>query len=171
MPKKKPRHTAPPPAAAIHVESVALPRGVFVAICATLVVAGAVLRVLAAQDELWLDELWSFRLVHTLTEPAGIFTRLHHDNNHHLNSLYLWFVTGSPVWIRYRLHVVAAGIVTLVVAAVLARREGGRAQAFGVTLLLSGSFLMVLYGSEARGYALAVCFAFSAALLAARGET
>jgi hypothetical protein len=166
--KKKSRQAAAPEAAATHADNAAVSRGLFVAICAALVVAGAVLRVLAAQGELWLDELWSFRLVHTLTEPTGIFTRLHHDNNHHLNSLYLWFVTESPVWIRYRLHVVAAGIVTLVLAAVLARREGGRAQAFGVTLLLSGSFLMVLYGSEARGYALAVCFAFSAALLAAR---
>ena len=171
MSKKKPQ---PRPAAATlapaatDVDHFAVSQGVFVAIGAALVLAGATLRVLAAQGELWLDELWSFRLVHTLTEPAGIFTRLHHDNNHHLNSLYLWFVAESPVWIRYRLHVVVAGIATLVLAAVLARREGGRAPAIGVTLLLSGSFLMVLYASEARGYALAVCFAFSAVLLAAR---
>ena len=138
------------------------------AIGAALVVAGAVLRVLAAQGELWLDELWSFRLVHTVTEPAGIFMRLHHDNNHHLNSLYLWFVTESPVWIRYRLHVLVAGTATLALAALIARREGGRAPALGALLALGGSFLMVLYASEARGYALAVCFAFLAVLLAAR---
>ncbi len=50
----------------------------------------------------------------------------------------------------------------------IARREGGRAPAIGAMLLLGGSFLMVLYASEARGYALAVCFAFAAVLLAAR---
>jgi hypothetical protein len=141
---------------------------VFVATAAALVLAGAVVRVLAARGELWLDELWSFRLVQTLSEPAGIFTSLHHDNNHHLNSLYLWFISESPVWIRYRLHVLAAGVGTVVLAAALARREGGRAPAIGGILVLGGSFLMVLYASEARGYALAVCFAFAAVLLAAR---
>ncbi len=166
--KKKPRQAAAPEPAAVQADKVAGSRGVFVAIGAALVVAGTVLRVLAAQGELWLDELWSFRLAHTVTEPAGIFTRLHHDNNHHLNSLYLWFVTESPVWIRYRLHVLVAGTATLVLAALIARREGGRAPALGALLALGGSFLMVLYASEARGYALAVCFAFLAVLLAAR---
>ena len=168
MPKKKPRQPAARTIAAVHPDNVNVARGVLVGMTAVLVIVGALLRVLAAQGELWLDELWSFRLVHTLDGPGGIFTSLHHDNNHHLNSLYLWFVVESPVWILYRLHAVAAGVASMILGALIARREGGRAVALAAALLLGASFLMVLFASEARGYALAVAFAFGAVLLAAR---
>lgn len=168
MPKKSSRKPAARTIAAPPAEHVVAQPRLFVAAIAVLVLAGTVVRVLAARGELWLDEIWSFRLVHLLTGPAGVFTSLHHDNNHHLNSLYLYFVNESQEWIRYRLHALAAGVATIVLAATVARREGGREPALAAALLLGGSFLMVLYASEARGYALAVCLSFSAVLLAAR---
>ncbi|MBA2305453.1 MAG: hypothetical protein H0W08_22865, partial [Acidobacteria bacterium] len=173
MSKKKAvrKVTRPVPAAASSTPpwpTAVLRPAVFTGILTAIVATGALLRVLAAGGELWLDEIWSFRLAHLLTTPAGVFTALHHDNNHHLNSLYLYFVRESPVWIRYRLHTLAAGVGTMIVACVIARREADRRTVLGVALLTSGSFLLTLYASEARGYALAVFFSFMAVPCAAR---
>ena len=37
-----------------------------------------------------MDELLSLRLVSALESPLGVFTAVHHDNNHYLNSLWLY---------------------------------------------------------------------------------
>ncbi len=96
-----------------------------------------------------------------------MFTAIHHDNNHHLNSLYLYFVRESASWILYRLHVIAAGTATVILAGIITKRAGDRA-AVAAMLLSAASFPLVLYSSEARGYALAVFCAFLAIPLADR---
>ena len=167
MAKKKPRTKAPQPVR-VATSTPSWPTPVFVGVLAAIIATGALLRALAAGGELWLDEIWSFRLAQGLTSPAGVFTALHHDNNHHLNSLYLYFVHESPVWVRYRLHSLVAGVGTILLAGIIGRREADQPTALAATLLTSGSFLLTLYASEARGYALAVFFAFLAVPLAAR---
>src|SRR5678815_3319816 len=79
-----------------------VPPRAFAIAMGVVVLVGAVLRIWAARGELWLDEIWSFRVVHLLSGPAGILTGLHHDNNHHLNSLYLYFLPETTHWMLYR---------------------------------------------------------------------
>jgi hypothetical protein len=132
---------------------------------AAIVVAAAIVRVAAASGELWLDEIWSFRLAGFQDTALAVFTAIHHDNNHHLNTLFLYFVPETASWITYRLHVILAGTLTVLLAGVIARRGGDRTGLIAI-LLCAASYLLVLYSSEARGYALAVCFGFLAIPLA-----
>ena len=53
-------------------------------------VAGLMLRVFATGGELWLDEVWSLLKIADLTSPLEILTKVKHDNNHLLNSLWMW---------------------------------------------------------------------------------
>lgn len=57
---------------------------------ATLI--GLTLRILGARGDLWLDEIWTLKLLEHVGSPGEIFWNLAHDNNHPLNSLYLYFV-------------------------------------------------------------------------------
>jgi hypothetical protein len=134
----------------------------------SIVIIAAAARILSATGELWLDEIWSIRLAHLAAGATGVFTGIHIDNNHHLNTLYLQHLPelGGP-WITYRVHALVASVATVIFAAAIGRRAGAATSATA-TLLTGGSFLLTLYGSEARGYALAVCFSFAAIVA---GET
>ncbi|HEY1302347.1 MAG TPA: hypothetical protein VGF24_02280, partial [Vicinamibacterales bacterium] len=55
-----------------------------------LLTAAIGLRVIAARGDLWLDELWSLSFARQLDSPLQIWTSIHHDNNHPLNTLYLF---------------------------------------------------------------------------------
>ena len=57
-----------------------------------LLVLSAGLRLLAARGDLWLDELWSLSFARQMTSPLDVWTAIHHDNNHPLNTLYLFVV-------------------------------------------------------------------------------
>ncbi len=92
-----------------------------------------------------------------------MFSALHHDNNHHLNSLWLWFCSGETASWLLRLPSLLAGSATPLLGACLLRRHG-RLEALLGAGLLAGNALLVLMGSEARGYALAVFFCLLALL-------
>ncbi len=122
---------------------------------AALVVAGAVLRVLAARGELWLDEVWSFERARGLTGLWQVFS-LHHDNNHHLNTLWLALWEPTAPALLLRLPAVLAGTASVWLAALCLEPRGRAAALWGAGLVASNG-LLVLLGSEARGYGLAVC--------------
>lgn len=113
---------------------------------------GLVLRVWAADGALWLDEAWSATLAHDAATPLGIFVQINHDNNHHLNSLWLQTVgLGAPP-IVVRAVSIVAGTLSIFVAGLIGLRRGpmvGLATAF----LFALSPVLVTLGSEARGYA------------------
>lgn len=132
--------------------------------------------------DLWLDEIWSLGLVRDVKAPWEILTRVLHDNNHPLNSLWLWLLPPTgPAWI-YRLLAWVAGALTVLLAGFVGRRlfarlhpeaGGAAADAAGlITAVLAGSsHLLGHYASEARGYAPAVAAALLAGLaLLHRGE-
>src|SRR6516165_5344836 len=50
-------------------------------------------RLAAMQTEFWFDETWSWEFARTAASPLQVFVGAdqHHDNNHKLNTLYLWF--------------------------------------------------------------------------------
>ncbi len=123
-----------------------------------LVVLAALLRLAASRGDFWLDEIWSWTFARQASSALDIFTSFAHDNNHILNTLFLYFLGDQFNWVVYRIPSVLAGVATVVVAALIGRRSS-RLAALTAMLLTSCSFLLVLYGSEARGYAFVVFFA------------
>lgn len=131
------------------------------AACVVMVVVATALRFWASITPLWLDEIWTVFLLEKVRSPLEVFTGIHHDNNHYLNTLYLYFVGRPETWWLYRLHSVAAGAGAVVLAGLIGRRRG-RAEAVGSMVLIGFSYLLIHYSSEARGYALLVFFALLA---------
>ena len=109
---------------------------------------GLFFRVYAATFELWLDEIWSVKNVRASSTPLEAFL-LRIDNNHPLNSLFIYFTADSPFLLR--LFSLSCGLLSLVVAFNF-KKLWGRFSAEVLTISLSISFLMVLYSTEVRGY-------------------
>ncbi len=142
---------------------------------ALIVMASAAARWTGMTCDLWLDEIWSLGLVRDVKAPWEILTRVLHDNNHPLNSLWLWLLPPTgPAW-TFRLLSWFAGALAVLLAGLVGRRlfarlhpdaAGGTADAAGlITAVLAGSsHLLGHYASEARGYAPAVAAALLAVL-------
>lgn len=124
------------------------PRPVLLAI----VLLGLALRIASARGGLWLDEAWSAKLAHDAGTPLGIFLNINHDNNHHLNSLWMQLVGFDAAPMLQRAVSIVTGTLAIWVAARIAAPRGTI-----VALVTAGLFalspVMVTYGSEARGYA------------------
>jgi uncharacterized membrane protein len=122
------------------------------ALTGVLVVAvGALVRLAAASNEIWLDEVWSLRIATDIGSVWQAFT-IKHDNNHVLNTVYLHWVGLRDAWVVYRLPAVLAG--TGAVALVLLCERGARrTEALATAALMAVSYPLVLYSAEARGYA------------------
>ena len=118
---------------------------------AILIVAAAVLRVLATHNDLWLDEIISLGIADQVKSPWQIFNTVHNDNNHYLNTMYLYFVKGQTYPPVYRYLSVMFGV-GLVPAGywLLARRS--RVEAVIFAGLLACSYPLIHFSSEARGY-------------------
>lgn len=130
---------------------------------------GVLLRLLGLRGDLWLDEVWNIALVNRVSSFVAIFTEIRVDNNHLLNSLWLYLlkvVTGhtldrdmAVLW--YRGFAAVSGLATLGLLPRLADSLGSALVPPGVTttfrrlliFLFSCSYMMVLYSTEARGYA------------------
>ena len=135
------------------------------ALLVAIVLLAAVLRLLALSSELWFDELWSLEFARNAHSPLEIWTGAghHHDNNHKLNTLFLYYVPDAAPFAVYRLHSYAAGLLAVVLAAMAVWKRGTLAAAFAALLFAVESWF-VLCSAEARGYALAVALALSAYL-------
>jgi hypothetical protein len=138
-----------------------------------LVILFGAVRFAGLFNDLWLDELWSLALVGQLHSPAEVLTRLWHDNNHPLNSLFLYWLNPAKADWHYRLLSWFTGTAAIGFAGLIARRlfvllhpgaSPGQAPAAGIitATLVGGSYFLVHYSSEARGYAPAVGFCFLA---------
>jgi hypothetical protein len=125
------------------------------------VLLGGFLRLACLGAEFWLDEIWSYELAHAAGSPFGILFATRHDNNHHLNTLWLSFWPAGLWWGWYRLHAVLAGLASIMLAARVLRRAG-RIEAILAAWLVASCSWLVLAGAEARGYALVICFALLA---------
>jgi hypothetical protein len=137
-------------------------------------VVGLVLRAIAARGDLWLDEIWTLDLVRKIQSPLDVLTRLKHDNNHPLNSLLCWLLLESRHDIVFRLPSVVAGGVAVMAAARVAWRLAAEQHRRLAAVMAAGcfavSFLMVNYGSEARGYGLALAFSLVAWMCVLEGH-
>lgn len=125
------------------------------------------IRILSAHGGLWVDEAWSAVLVAKVDTPLDVFTSINHDNNHHLNSLWMQAVGyATPPLALRALSIVTGAATVLVVAAIGARRSTAHALVGAALFALSP--ILVNYGSEARGYAPMLLCALGAILVAAR---
>ena len=130
---------------------------------AVIVVASLAVRVVASRGDFWIDEIWSVNFAREATSPADIF-RLRVDNNHLLNTLILHLERfQSSFWVM-RMHSVLAGAASVALAGLWLRRWAGSPAAVFAMILLACSYIMVNYGSEARGYAMQVMFLLAALL-------
>lgn len=126
-----------------------------------LLVVATVLRCRGALNSLWLDEIWSLDLAATVRSPLDIFTSLHHENNHYLNTLYLYLAGNHGDWPGYRIPSLLAGIGSVFMAWLIGRRRSLVDALFSLTAI-AFSYVLILYSSEARGYATTVFCAFLA---------
>jgi len=132
---------------------------IYIVVCLITGISAVLIRARAAINDLWMDEIWSVELVRELHSALGVFTRTHHDNNHYLNSLFIYFLGQHGNWPAYRILSEIAGIGIIVVAWFIGARRA-RPTAFFSLLLVSFSYVAILYSSEARGYAALVFFCF-----------
>jgi hypothetical protein len=129
-----------------------------------IVIVASVLRVLASRNDLWLDEIWTLLFVRDATSPLGVFTEIRHDNNHYLNSLWVYAFRGHDNWAGFRGLSVLSGIGTVVLAGTIAARIAPRARLTAMALAAT-SYVLVVYASEARGYAPMLLFALGSFVL------
>ena len=118
----------------------------------------ALLRSACLRTEPWLDEIMSIDLARRAATAADVFLKIHDDNNNPLNTLYLRFVSGSRDWAAYRLLSLSAGLLTV---ALLGWDPEDPARGLLAASLAAVSTQMVLYATEARGYALVSLFSLS----------
>ena len=122
-------------------------------------VVGATVRVFAAHGDLWFDEVWTLQLLRERAHSFGdVFTNIKHSNNHHLCSLWMWLVGQNASALVYRLPSVMASIGMIVLAGLIGLRQS-RLEGCIAVILTSWSYLLIHFGTEARGYSLAIFFA------------
>jgi hypothetical protein len=132
------------------------------AIAVASFVVGAVVRVLAAQNDLWFDEVWTLQLLREGAHSLGdVFINIKQSNNHHLVSLWMFLVGQNASALIYRVPSVLASIGTVALAGLIGVRRSCIEGCVAVTLT-SWSYLLVHFGTEARGYSLAIFFALLA---------
>jgi hypothetical protein len=111
----------------------------------------AALRLPGLLQDPWIDEVWSWALARSRASAADVFT-LRSSNSHALNTLWIYFVGDRPDFVLYRLPAFLAGLACVPLAAQIAGRHG-RSAAIAAAWLTAVAFLLVVYSSEARGYA------------------
>lgn len=132
-----------------------------------ILVIGLVLRLAGTRGDLWLDEIWTLELLKPVTSVGQIVWGINHDNNHLLNSIYLYLVgLDAPVLVQRALSV-ALGTGAVAAAGLVVVRRGW-ATALIAVLLFAVAYPMVHYSSEARGYAGLVLFSLLALIFLQR---
>ena len=117
-----------------------------------ILVSSALLRLPGLVTDLWLDELWTLENASGARSWWQLLFQTRIDNNHHLNSLYLYFIGPQSNPIVYRLLAFVSGIATVAAAWIVGARDS-RLTAAVTALIFGTSYLMVFYATEARGYA------------------
>lgn len=117
-------------------------------------------RILAASGDYWLDEILSLQALRKISLPSDLFTGLHSDNNHYLNSLWLNSLPASASPLLGRLLSLVSGIGVVVMAVLIGARRSRLCAVFSGAVM-GFSYIEILYSSEARGYALAVFAGFA----------
>jgi len=126
-----------------------------------LLATGGLLRLLCSFNDLWFDEIISVELASRMTGWHGIFSEFRYDNNHYLNTAWVYMLGPNCQPYLYRIPAVIAGIAIIpVIYWVL--KPYGRYSQITAAILFACSHAQIHYSSEARGYAFQILFAFAA---------
>jgi hypothetical protein len=87
---------------------------------------------------------------------------LHHDNNHPLNTLYLYLLGTPNALLSYRFAAIGSGMGCILLIGYTAWKQWGEREALLSIVLTATSFPILLYSTEARGYAPAMMLAVAA---------
>lgn len=137
-------------------------------ITVSVLVVTIVLRITAAFNPLWLDEIWSLSLSEGIQHPWDVFT-IHHLNNHPLNTLYLWLLGyGRPV-LAYRIPSLLSGVVLLLWMTYDAWKRS-RLEGVFVAIFIGFSLPLLQTAAEARGYSPMLLAAYAAYVFYQRAE-
>jgi len=114
---------------------------------------GAVLRVMASLNDLWLDEIWTLWMIGREVDawPDLVRGAMRHDNNHLLNSAWMHVLGPHRQNLLYRLPAILAGVVAIAIAWAIGRQRSLAAARFSAAAFAI-SYLLVNCQSEARGY-------------------
>ena len=129
---------------------------------ACVIGAGGV-RVWAARDSFWLDEIFTYYLAREMGSVWDVVTKIRVEH-HILNTVYLYLLGDQPYWFWYRLLSILSGTAAVVVIA-WGTRGRGLLESLTATWLVGMSYPLIFYSSEARGNAPAVFFAVAAFFL------
>jgi hypothetical protein len=133
-------------------------RGLWAAALIAVLALAALPRLASLNTEPWLDEVWSINLSRQAPSAADAFYNTHDDNSNPLNTLYLHYVSPGLDWAKYRFLSLVAGLLAL---AVLGWDPEDRARGILAASLGAVSTHMILYATEARGYALMSLFSLA----------
>lgn len=120
-----------------------------------LAACGLAVRLALSRAPLANDEIWSLDNLRPLAHVGRVLWGVSHDNNHFLNSLWLYFVwplSRDPTALR--LISILSGAALIPIMAGLGARRGTIA-AFAAATLTTLSFFQVAWDVQARGYAAA----------------
>lgn len=92
----------------------------FAIVAVVILLLGAGLRLVGLFDDFWLDEIWSWSFARSSTSAMQVLFGLHHDNNHHLITLWMYLCGNQPHWYVYRLPSYFAGLATILGSGILA---------------------------------------------------
>jgi uncharacterized membrane protein len=122
--------------------------------------AAAIIRMWALSDDFWFDEIWSWKIATQAPSVGQIFTAhdAQIDNNHPLNTLFMFMLGDQKTWQVYRILSFLTGTAVVVLAVRILTRFGKMSAVFGAALI-GFSYPLIVYSSEARGYAPMICFA------------
>ncbi len=116
-----------------------------------LTIVGGALRYLGCRNDLWLDELISLHNASRLQSVWQVFFALHSDNNHYLNTLYLFSLGNHSYSFAARYFSVLCGTASIV-AAYWAGVRHSRTTGLTFATLVTFSYPLIHFSSEARGY-------------------
>jgi hypothetical protein len=108
----------------------------------------------------WIDEIWTWGLVRHAESLWGALASPT-SNNHPLHTAWVWLAGDRASFWPYRLPALAAGVASVVLAARIAGRHG-RAASVCAAVAVASCYPLVVYSSEARGYAPLVFFSLLA---------
>lgn len=126
-----------------------------------IITLAAVVMALSARGDLWFDEILSFQWAKNAKSPADIFALFRHDNNHPVNTLWIYLL--GPGWpaLIYRFLSICAGVGSLVLIYLITGMLTPKAR-WPILVWSAGSYAFILYFSEARGYGVAIACTLAA---------
>jgi multisubunit Na+/H+ antiporter MnhF subunit len=114
---------------------------------AAILIVGVALRLRGVFTDFWLDEIWGLRIALDAPSWWALITRIHADTNHPLVSIFMHALGPMRHWEWYRALSFFCGLGTIFLI-----------RDWRYRVLAALSFPLIVYSSEARGYAPAAFF-------------